>query len=321
MPNPSIEFIKPTSRSLGRMTTILFRPFDMGKWFVLGFTAWLATLMDGGGSSAGNVPSGDFGESDQSKGFEEIIQPARTFIEENATWLIPLVAVFVLLILAFSLVYLWLSSRGKFMFLDNVVHNRALVKDPWSQFRMAGNSLFWWRLIFGLAVFVAMVGLIGGAGYYLYTTFNAENISPTWISVIVISSLVFILCIIAMTYVAMLLEDFVIPMMYRDALGVMAAWRRFLALHNRNIGQFVIYFFWKALLGMAAGLIMITVILITCCIAACFLAIPYIGAVLLLPVTVFYRAIGPEFLRQFGDEYDLWYGSEDNYGFAPRSLP
>lgn len=266
------------------------------------------------------MQTGDLGDSDQPESFDEFIQPIRVFFEENASWLIPLAAVLVLVILIFSVILLWLSSRGKFMFLDNVVHNRALVREPWNQFQSAGNSLFWWRLFFGMIVLISLVGIIGGAGYYLFTTFDPDTLSSTWIGVLVISCLVLFLLIFLMSYVAMLLEDFVIPMMYRNDLGVMDAWRSVLSLHNSHLGSFILYFLWKALLGLAAAIIVITAMLITCCIAACFLAIPYLGAVLLLPITVFYRAIGPEFLRQFGDEYDLWHGSGDRFGFSPPEL-
>ena len=40
----SIEYIEALSRAWNRMTTALFEPFDIGKWFVLGFTAFLAGL-------------------------------------------------------------------------------------------------------------------------------------------------------------------------------------------------------------------------------------------------------------------------------------
>ena len=36
------------------------------------------------------------------------------------------------------------------------------------------------------------------------------------------------------------------------------------------------------------------------------MALPYIGAVLILPVTTFFRLLGPEFLRQFGEDYDIF---------------
>ena len=34
------------------------------------------------------------------------------------------------------------------------------------------------------------------------------------------------------------------------------------------------------------------------------MALPYVGTMLLLPVFVFSRLIGPDYLRQFGDEFD-----------------
>ena len=62
MNRPNLEIIAPTSRAFDGMKWCLFQPFDIGKWFVLGFTAWLAALMDGGGST----PSGNFSSSGSS---------------------------------------------------------------------------------------------------------------------------------------------------------------------------------------------------------------------------------------------------------------
>ena len=41
-----IRFIDPLSRGWGRMKKALFQPFDMKKWFLVGFTAFLAGLAD-----------------------------------------------------------------------------------------------------------------------------------------------------------------------------------------------------------------------------------------------------------------------------------
>lgn len=73
---------------------------------------------------------------------------------------------------------------------------------------------------------------------------------------------------------------------------------------------------WIGGFAAAVGLILLTVV-VTCCVAGCLMAIPYLGTVLLLPVTVFFRGVGPEFLRQFGGEFDLREGSEDPFGFEP----
>jgi len=45
---------------------------------------------------------------------------------------------------------------------------------------------------------------------------------------------------------------------------------------------------------------------LTCCALFLVLAIPYVGTVVLLPVYVTARAFGPEFLAQFGPEFETW---------------
>ena len=42
----NITYIEPLSRAWNRMTTALFKPFDITKWLVVEFTAFLAGLMD-----------------------------------------------------------------------------------------------------------------------------------------------------------------------------------------------------------------------------------------------------------------------------------
>lgn len=46
--------------------------------------------------------------------------------------------------------------------------------------------------------------------------------------------------------------------------------------------------------------------LATCCIGFLFLIIPYIGSVIMLPVSVTFRAFSVEFLEQFGGEYKIF---------------
>ena len=45
-----ISVTEPVSPALERVKTMLFKPFDLGKWFTIGFCAWLAALGEGGGS-------------------------------------------------------------------------------------------------------------------------------------------------------------------------------------------------------------------------------------------------------------------------------
>ena len=45
----NIEIFKPFGEAVELMKKILFQPFDLKKWLVIGFGAWLANLGSGGG--------------------------------------------------------------------------------------------------------------------------------------------------------------------------------------------------------------------------------------------------------------------------------
>ena len=45
----NIEIFKPFGEAFELMKKILFQPFDLKKWLVVGFGAWLANLGGGGG--------------------------------------------------------------------------------------------------------------------------------------------------------------------------------------------------------------------------------------------------------------------------------
>jgi len=46
---PRIEIFKPFGEAFELMKKILFQPFDLKKWLVIGFAAWLANFGAGGG--------------------------------------------------------------------------------------------------------------------------------------------------------------------------------------------------------------------------------------------------------------------------------
>lgn len=317
-----IEFIAPTSRAMGRMTTILFRPFEIGKWCAIGFTAWLATLLEQCSQGGGNYSGGNFSEQEQ-KELKEEFQPAIDWANENMELLIGIGSAVLLLILILSVVITWVSSRGKLMFLDNVVHNRALVSEPWKEFRSEGNSLFRWNLLINILGSILVLGIVGVAGWLLYLNFPGEAPTTGWILGVVGAVLILILVTVVLAYFKTLLENFVVPTMYKHRVDGTVAWKSVLALHGTRPASFVLFFLWNFLIGIGVAAVLLLFMLLTCCIGGLLLAIPYVGAVLMLPLTVFLRALGPEFFRQFGPEYDLWENPIDPFGFegGPPPIP
>lgn len=299
-----IEIVAPTSRAFERMKNILFRPFDIGKWFVLGFSAWLATLLEGGGSTGGGGGGGT--DTGSGESFDDFVESAQQWIVENLALIVTVAAFVLLVVLVVLLVLTWVQSRGKFLFLDNVVNNRALVSQPWKEYRAEGNSLFRWMIVYGLLVTALIVAVLAGFVAVLWPMAREEAFDPAAWPVLAGLGVAFFLIVLAAAYVGFLLENAVIPVMYRDRVATTTAWKKVLSLHSRAGFRFVLLFLWLIPLSLAAGVAILALVLGTCCVAGLVLMIPYLGAVLLLPMTVFFRALGPEFLRQFGHEFDIF---------------
>jgi len=57
---------------------------------------------------------------------------------------------------------------------------------------------------------------------------------------------------------------------------------------------------------MGTGLLVIAIVILTCCCAGCLLALPYLGTVLFLPVLTFSRSYSLYYLAQYGPEWDVF---------------
>ncbi|MEM1441145.1 MAG: hypothetical protein AAGF67_02305 [Verrucomicrobiota bacterium] len=301
-----VDYVAPTKRAFEGMKNILFRPFDIQKWFILGFSAWLACLGEGGGSSGGNGSS-DFSSDDSLGGDDsvgDLVAEGANWLEENIALVTIIGAIVLGLILVIGAVVLWLQSRGKFMFFDNVVHNRTRISEPWKEFREVANSLFWWKLVFNIATVLAFVILICGTLFLLWPSISAETFDMNTVPFLIGAGALLFILYLAVSYIHVLLENFVIPVMHRDRLPVNSAWKRILRLHQQRFGSFVTFFLWMILISIGTAIAVFALVIGTCCIALIPLIIPYLGTVLLLPLYVFLRLIGPEFLKQFGSEFD-----------------
>ena len=212
----------------------------------------------------------------------------------------------VFLLLVIIILILWLSSRGKFMFLDNVVHDRAQVAAPWYEFRREGNSLFLWSLTVGFAVFAVIIAYLVVSYSVLLGVYELSWDPTALIAPGILLLLGLIAIIMVMSFVDLLLVDFVVPLMYRSRMGVLAGWGAFLPLFGSRFLYFIGYGIFYMLLSIAIVAGIIAGVLLTCCLGLIVLIIPYINAVALLPVSYTLRAFSVEFLEQFGPDYKIF---------------
>ncbi len=300
MSTQPIEFVEPFARAWTRMKELLFRPFDIGRWIAIGFTAWLATLAEGGGGNF-RVPMGD-----DKKEMAQFV----SFIREHLTVIVVVASAILLVCILLGFLFSWLSARGKFMFLDNAVTGQAEIVAPWRNWRKQGNSLFWWDFAFGwilLAVFVLLAGLCVALAW---PDIHAHLFRGFSVAAIVLGFFLLLPFLLVVGYITVFLNDFVVPLMRKHDLKTNAAWRLFRPLLRANFGVFLLYGLLRFAVGMLMGIAVATVgclaCLFTCGCVGCLLCIPFVGTVILLPVLAWERYWGPEFLRQFGPEFDAW---------------
>ncbi len=296
-----IEFFEPLSRAVKRTRQALFMPFDLNKWLVIGFNAFLAGLADwnhGSGSSRsrGRISLGEF---------FDFPRRAWAWLNGHPGWFLAIgfIAAFIIVLAA---VLLWLSSRGTFMFLDNVVRNKAEVTAPWRQYARAGDSLFFWRLLFGtitLAVFAAFGVAFFATGASLYGRTRFSPLPILWIAVMAVA---FLLLTVVVGYISLFLRDFVSPLMYKNGVTAARGWSLFLALFDQHALSFIVYGLFIFVLIIAFAFVVVVAGLVTCCIGWFLLVIPYIGTVVTLPFWYTLRAFSLEFLAQFGPDYALF---------------
>ncbi len=296
---PTISVIEPIGPAFEKVKAILFSPFDLRKWFVIGFCAWLAYLGKGGGGNGG-------GRGGRPHNAHEAFGEAKVFVLENLAWIIPVALIGVMLIIVIWLVLTWLSSRGRFMFLHCVAENKAKVKVPWTKFQQHANSLFLFRIVLGLIGF-ATIGLpllLAGGIIAIMIAGNIPDVAGVFGIVMIV--LMIIAIAIVFTVIAKFTTDFVVPIMFLRTTSCAAGWREFLTLLSANKARFALYILFQIVIALAIGAIILTAVFVTCCCAACILAIPYIGTVLMLPVLVFKRAYSLLYFGQYGPEFDVF---------------
>jgi hypothetical protein len=314
---PYVSVIDPLNPAIERVKTILFRPFDLGKWFVIGFCAWLAQLGEGGGPGGGGGGGrGGGGQYRGSPDLDEVLDQAKEglavakeYVVDNLYWIVP-VAIFVaVIVITIGLVLAWLSSRGRFMFLHCVAENRAEVVAPWRKFSRHGNSLFVFRIVLGLITFaIIMLALVGG-GLFFVTAASSGSGGTALLTLIAVILAIFIISI-PLFIIKKFTMDFVVPIMFLRTASCTTAWREFLAVLSVNKARFLLYLLFQIVIALGIGIIVLAACCVTCCIACCIFAIPYVGTVALLPMHVFGRSYSLYYLRQYGPTFDVFRAEE-----------
>jgi hypothetical protein len=289
---------------------MLFRPFHIEAWFVLGASAFLANLFQHSGSlfnwNGGGWKSHDRGIDISSS--QQAMDRARETVMRVFEKPMVLAGIMMLLVFALvaGLVLAWVSARAEFVFLDCVATRHARFAVPWRRYGGLGRSLFLWRAAFSFAYLAPILAFGLPFMHTVITVFTTGTFSLPNIAAMVLGASIALLLLVIIGWFSMLMNGFVVPLMYRYDEGSRAAWQRFWPLLTRHAGHFLAYGVFYIVLWIVTGIALVIAGVGTCCIGLVLMVIPYIGSVVLLPVHITARGLGPEFLAQFGEEWTVF---------------
>jgi hypothetical protein len=289
-----IQIIAPFSAAFEWMKTMLFSPFDLAKYLTIAFAAFLAgnwghSFRFGRGWSVPDwnyrfTRHTDLGTTDWDIG----------------PWLIAAFVGIGLFVMVLAVVWMWVSCRGRFIFTDCVVKNRGAIAEPWNEYRREGNSLFLFSLAVAFGALV-LVGIIGGLLWFVFFGARGDEFGAGGVLVVIVLIVVGLIWLALSLFFA-LVTTFMVPVMYRRRCRAMEAFMDVSKLVFANPGPFILFVLFGIALLIALAVAGTIIACMTCCIGG----LPYISTVILLPAIVCLAAYKLLFIRQFGDQYDVW---------------
>jgi len=297
--NPAkIEIFPPFQAAYEWMKTMLFRPFDIAKWLTVAFAAFLSGSLGGGGGNftrLGRLGGGDWKYSATKTGD----LPADWNI---LTWGIALLVILVIFAIVLAVVWMWVASRGRFIFTDCLVKQRGAIVEPWREFRREGNSYFLFSLAIavGMVVVTIVVVVIAWALFTMLSDGETTRAGTVAIFVVVVIflALLWLVCVLFFA----LVSHFMVPVMYRRRCLARDAFFDVTKLISRQPAPFILFVLFCIVLVLAVAIIGTIIACLTCCVGG----LPYISTVVLLPAIVWLATFRLMFFRQFGDAYDVW---------------
>ncbi len=266
---------------------MLFEPFDIAKWFVLGFVIFLAQLIsaDSGGWGGSQIQD-KLSRNHYGGGHQDLQQAAQWVVDHVGLILLLGLAAFIL-INFIGLIIQYIGARGHFMFLENVIENKAEVAVPWRNAARPAWTLFLWRVAVFILLFWCMVLLMALPGWGIIRVAAAGEFSfpGSLISLLPFAAL-FIPLAMLIGLADMLVRDFVTPVMVLHRIDLLGALEKSFALWRNHIGDLIVYLLFRLVIYAVAGAVGVAVACLTCCIGA----LPVIYQTITAPIHVFVRS-------------------------------
>jgi hypothetical protein len=276
-------------------------PFQLDRWLALGFVAFLDQC--GRSGPFGNVPSppgGGGGGGGGKGGGGADIEPVLTWLGAHVLLVSFIAAAVLVFVVALTALALWLSSRGVFMYLDDVATGRSDVARPWREHAAHASSYFAWSFALAMATMVAVLLLVLAGGAAVVVLMRARSPAMTVAGVAAIVGLVTVLLALALAaaLASLALRDFAAPLQMETGRPCGEALRLVLSLVRAHPGVFAVYVLLKMCFAMVVGL---AAVIVGCC-TCCFGFLPVVAQTILQPAFYFDRAWPVYLLRLLGHD-------------------
>ena len=250
MPLSAVEAVSP---AFERMKQQLFKPFRLGQWLRLALVGFLAGEMGGGGGCSGrlsNISSSIPSSSDEN--FQAI--PGGNGI----LFVLGLVLLGVL-ILALAIVFLYISSRMRFVLFDSVVDGECRIRHSWGRRGAPAFRYFIWQILFSLAGVVSF-GFLIGVPLLLAFAMGMFESPREHILALVLGGLAALFLLVTWMIVfalgTVLTKDFVVPQMALDDRTASEGWSRLWPMMKSEKGGYAGYLGMKLVLAFATAVIL-----------------------------------------------------------------
>ena len=302
-----ISYTTPLRRAWQHMQAMLLHPFQMERWLVVGFAAFLANLFrTGSGLITWNL------NSPSNHATIPVVEHQVEVVRDHVLALLekPVVLLAIAIgLVAFGvivLVFAWGSARANVVFLEDVVTGRGEFVQPWNRFGRLGRSLFLWYAAFSFTWLLPIGVIAVPFAHWIVAVFRGESYpAPSLLAMVLHGAAAGALALL-LALVSFLTREFVVPLMLMHDETATRAWARFWPLFAGHLGEFIAYSLFVAVVWIGVGVGLVFAGVATCCIGLVLMMIPYVGTVLLLPIAVTARAYGPAFLAQYGPGWDLF---------------
>jgi hypothetical protein len=246
VPQSAVDSVSP---AFEHAKTQLFRPFRLGQWSRLALVGLFAGEMSSGGGCSNNFQL----PAHTGTGHRDFLMSA--FPDP---WVFgPLLVVLLIAVPVLWLLFLYLSSRMRFILFDTVIAKRCEIRRMWRQRGEPAMRYFVWQIVLslvGLAGLALIVGVPALVAFSLGWFTEPRNHLAGLISVGILVFFVFVGWALLVLLAHVFTKDFVVPQMALEGISAFEGWNRLWKMLQNEKAGYAGYAGMKLVMAIGAGI-------------------------------------------------------------------